>query len=364
MTPSLYREPFAPGPSTGGSSQWTALVSQELISSEQLRSWTLIPAHQQPELITLSEDQTTHAAVLVSHRPHSAYLKIVDVAGSPEAIRLIIESLKGQVLSPVDGSTGNSPAVVTLKWQDRTGEHHDLAVACGFHELPAPQPSGPGANGEIARGYWYAANTLPVGPRYFRQTTDYTCGPVTALLAEAHLGIRAGVDQGAELELWRQATYQPGCDPLGLASRIGPGVAVSLHLDTEELLFTESDDSPMRLELRRLLLEADRRRHTELGRLEHRERISIEQIAAALDAGSVALLLIDEQLFHQERGAHWLFAYAHTGSVIWVHDPWATAEVGESWVETSALPVSLDDLDEMVAWGPEQVRGVILLGHE
>ena len=87
------------------------------------------------------------------------------------------------------------------------------------------------------------------------------------------------------------------------------------------------------------------------------KKVAVARVAA----GEQALLLIDEAPMHADPGPHWIVAHAAAGPYVVVEDPWVNQATGETWVDTHDLPIHIDDLERLVAWGPEGYRGVIFL---
>jgi hypothetical protein len=60
---------------------------------------------------------------------------------------------------------------------------------------------------------------------HYRQTTDFTCGPASLMMAMKTLAPQTKIDRGLELQLWREANTifmgpsggHGGCSALGLA---------------------------------------------------------------------------------------------------------------------------------------------------
>ena len=85
---------------------------------------------------------------------------------------------------------------------------------------------------------------LPSYP-WYAQTTDFTCGPAALMMAMKSLSTKLTMDQGLELDLWREATTifmmagHGGCHPLGLALAAKKrGFDVNVYINTPLPLFT------------------------------------------------------------------------------------------------------------------------------
>jgi hypothetical protein len=207
---------------------------------------------------------------------------------------------------------------------------------------------------------------------YYAQTSSFTCGAVTALLASEIRGSRGfsaeGNNRDRELEFWRQASNFPACEPIGLAVALrrsiddAPGTApVDVFLDTDgpALLEAYPDASDRRF---REELQADSLRQAlDSDITVHRDRLSIDVLATRIRAGDVALLLIDTQLMYGFAVPHWVLAHSVERGLVIVDDPTISSSWGETWVDAHEIPISLGSLDRMIAWGDDGYRGVVFI---
>ncbi|MCT7656069.1 peptidase C39 family protein [Oceanimonas sp. NS1] len=86
---------------------------------------------------------------------------------------------------------------------------------------------------------------------YYRQTTEFTCGPASLMMALSALDATHHTQPDEELQLWREATTifmtqgHGGCGPHGLAlAAHRRGFAVELVLNQDGPLFINSVRSP------------------------------------------------------------------------------------------------------------------------
>lgn len=153
-------------------------------------------------------------------RPGTAHLKIVEAAGDVPASAAAVSA------------HAREQGLVQVKREGWTAGAAQ-AEAAGFTAMDRPVADGAGDRGkggghgsQPPAGYvrWLdGARTGRVAePPYYRQSTDFTCGAVVALVAQAGAEVvpRESLDRSAELTLWRDATNFPACEPVGL------GVAV------------------------------------------------------------------------------------------------------------------------------------------
>ncbi|NEC14779.1 acetyltransferase [Streptomyces sp. SID8014] len=306
-----------------------------------------------PHLVAVPDDDGRwRAAALVTARPHTSYLKIVDAVGDvPAAVEAVVAHARHRGLAQV-------------KWEGwRT--HPEDAAAAGFTPL-RPPPVADGAGPETGYVRWLAGATV-TGPPYYGQTTHFTCGAVTALVAHAHRGTlpEAALGRRAELTLWRGATNFPVCEPVGLGvavRRTWPGSPVRVHLDTDRPVLLDhltEDEREWRADLQRV----SRTEAAETGVPVDARPLSSDEIRRAVGRGEQVLLLVSLTAMQGWDVPHWVLVHGAVPGALVVDDPWAGADRGESWVDAHLLPVADAALEEMSAVSSDPFHGAVVLGR-
>ncbi|MFD6445045.1 peptidase C39 family protein [Promicromonospora sp. NPDC060204] len=294
-----------------------------------------------PRLVVL--DDGTGAA-LVTARPATAYLKIVDAVGDAVAAARAVVAL------------ARAEGLVQVKWEGWTAGPD--AAAAGFAPLRAPSaadadqpPTGfvRWLDDAVHESAGHANS--PAEPPHYRQTTHFTCGPSAALMAQAHRGaIRADeLDRRLELSLWREATNFPSCDPvrLGLAvQRRWPDSAVAVSLDTDRPVFVDAYPEGDR-DWRTLLQEVSREEAAAAGLPVDGRHLTLPGLRAALEDGERLLLLVSLQAMLGFDVPHWVLCHGVVPGAVLLEDPWIGTTAGETWVDAHLLPVADDALDAM-----------------
>ncbi|MGD6741096.1 peptidase C39 family protein [Streptomyces sp. BH106] len=314
-------------------------------------------------------------AALVSARPGTAYLKIVDAVGDVRAaVAAVVAHARDQGLAQV-------------KWEGWTASSEDAAAA-GFTPMcpPLTPPDdatepvagdatgpAPGDTAGPATGYvrWLhdgvASEPPPNEPPYYGQTTHFTCGAVTALLAQAHAGTLPpeALDRRAELALWRDATNFLACEPVGLGvavRRAWPSTSVTVHLDVDRpVLLDHLPDGEQ--EWRALLQRESRTQAAHLGVPVDARHLSLAAIRAALDRREHVLLLVSLAAMQGFDVPHWVLCHGVVPGAVVIEDPWASAAAGDTWVDAHLLPVADASLDGMATVSADRFRGAVRIGH-
>lgn len=298
------------------------------------------------------EDWT--AAALVTARPHTAYLKIVDAVGDvPAAVAAVVAHARAREL-------------VQVKWEGWTATPEE-AAASGFASLSPPLARSEGA-GEPAAGYFrWLDDSVVTEPPYYGQTTHFTCGAVTALVAQAHAGSlpRDALDRRAELTLWRDATNFPACEPVGLGvavRRAWPSSPVTVHLDTERPVMLGHHPESER-EWRAHLQHMSREDAGRTGVPIDPRRLSATEIRSAIGRREHVLLLVSLAAMQGFDVPHWVLCHGVVPGAVVIDDPWADAAKGDTWIDAHLLPVADPSLDTMANISPDGFSGAVAIGR-
>ena len=256
-------------------------------------------------------------------------------------------------------STWDADGLVSVKLEDAEAEHAEMAERLGFTKLAQPVPSGPGTTAPHTAWVRYAAPWPHDDAPYYRQTTDFTCGPVSLLMAQAHWHGSESITRDKERQIWRRATRFTGCGVRALSLQIDRNDFDISVFDTEYL---EPQVTPMEPRDARAFANEEDNMLAEAAGIQVNERVcEVSEIVAELERGSRVLVLIDELRFHGEPMPHWVVAHSHRDGVVLLNDPWVDAEEGETWVSAVDVPVNLEELDAMAWWGEPPYRSVLVL---
>ncbi|MGC5363067.1 peptidase C39 family protein [Streptomyces sp. DT24] len=298
------------------------------------------------------EDWT--AAALVTARPDTAYLKIVDAVGDVQAaVAAVVAHARRRELAQ-------------LKWEGWTAGPED-AVAAGFAALSPPLTQPEGAAGPAAGYVRWLRDGVVTAPPYYGQTTHFTCGAVTALVAQVHAGALPweALDRQAELTLWRDATNFPACEPVGLGvalRRARPSSRVTVHLDTDRPVMLDHYPSSDQ-EWRALLQRTSRTDAERIGVPIDPRHLSLTEIRDAIGRQEHVLLLLSLAGMQGFDVPHWVLCHGVVPGAVVIEDPWANAATGDTWVDAHLLPVPDPSLDTMSTMSPEGFRGAVTISH-
>lgn len=329
----------------------------KLVPHEVAERWRAVDrsAHA-PHLVIVPGDggEGPVAAALVSARPGTAYLKIVDAVGDvAAAVAATVAHARRQGLAQV-------------KWEGWTASPEEAAAA-GFAALGTPLAQSEGAAGPAAGYVRWLRDGVATAPPYYGQTTHFSCGAVTALVAQVHAGAlpSAALDRQAELKLWRDATNFMACEPVGLGvalRRAQPSAQVTVHLDADGPVlldhYQESDQ-----QWRALLQRTSRTEAEHIGVPIDPRHLPLTEVRAAIGRQEHVLLLLSLATMLEFDVPHWVLCHGVVPGAVVIDDPWANAATGDTWVDSHLLPVPDASLDTMSTMAPGNFRGAVTVSH-
>lgn len=317
------------------------------------------------------------ASLLGYHRPHTAQQKLTAIGGDRALWDGLItfaqqHSLAEPGITVVKYDICGSSAVdadpqAAIAVSSAVDAPFSDAASCAA-ATAASTPNGMREK-TMPAGVASDGNAVPLpytdATAHYRQTTEFTCGPVAVLTAMHRLGIAPEPTRDEELQMWREATIAVACEPYGLAlaaERRGahPTIRVS---DTGPVLHPDS-----RLGILDAAMAADTqqtfaRQVRERGIPVETGAFDADDIAALVDDGHMVVVLIDELHMHGEACPHWVAVTGRdqsTGALL-IDDPWTDAEFGETAVDAFQMPVFPKDLDLMIRYdNPRSAQAMLV----
>jgi hypothetical protein len=205
---------------------------------------------------------------------------------------------------------------------------------------------------------------------HYRQTTDFTCGPSACLMAMTALDGRRRMGRVEEIEIWREATTvfmgpkggHGGCGALGLALALHRrGFAPEVHVNHRGVLLGRRTRSAELQEVMALVQARDLAEAKRRGIPIHYDRLSPEDLAAAVVDGAVPLVLCSTRFIHGDNVPHWIVVTGFKGDQVHVNDPWVALDRGKTGHDMTDIPLTRRDFDRMTCYGGERERAVVLV---
>lgn len=202
---------------------------------------------------------------------------------------------------------------------------------------------------------------------WYQQSTPFTCGPAALMMAMARLDASWVLEQGLELDLWREATTifmtsgHGGCHPLGLglAAR-RRGFQVDVWVNRTGTLFIDGVRNSTKKQVLHLVQAQFEERAQEAGLNCISADITQDDIAAALDKGASVLVLISTYRLDRKRAPHWVCVTGMDADCLYVHDP-DPDDARQSAIDCQHVPIARADFAKMSSFGRDQLRTAVIL---
>jgi ribosomal protein S18 acetylase RimI-like enzyme len=200
------------------------------------------------------------------------------------------------------------------------------------------------------------------------QSTEFTCGPASLLMALDYFGYPSHDPQSEELEIWREATTiymtsgHGGCGPYGLArAALKRGLNVRVEVNTDQPLFVDS----VRHEQKKAVIE--RIQQVDIGYLRERNvavsvgDYTLELLCRDLAAGSLVMALISTYLFDGIRAPHWVLICAADDDFVYINDPDYDTLPWQSPTERQYLPIPVKTFSKAFGYGGKKQKAAVIL---
>ncbi|HWT96407.1 MAG TPA: peptidase C39 family protein [Terriglobales bacterium] len=236
----------------------------------------------------------------------------------------------------------------------------------------ASRPLRARAAAKAARPASKSKATKPREVAYYNQSTGFTCGPSSLMMAMNALDPKVKIARLLELQLWREATTifmgdgHGGCGALGLAlAAKRRGFAAEVWMNRGGVFLTDrlekKPEGKDRVAVMRLLQEGDLAEAKRQRIPVNRGKADIETLRKAMAKGAIPIVLVSTTLFHGSDGPHWVVVSDITDDAVKVNDPWISRDKGQTARHQTGRSVSHQDFIRMTAYGPRQERATVLI---
>ncbi|MBM3584997.1 MAG: hypothetical protein FJX36_11410 [Alphaproteobacteria bacterium] len=207
--------------------------------------------------------------------------------------------------------------------------------------------------------------------RHYRQTTNFTCGPSSLLMAMNAQDRRVKLARTDELAIWREATTifmspkgrHGGCSALGLAlAAQRRGFAVGVQCNHKGPLLLARAKKPEYQAIVRLMHARDLAEATARAIPIHHGELALDALAERLAAGFVPIVLITCRWIHGDDTPHWIVVTGIDADGITVNDPWVSVDKGKTACDMTNLRVSHDAFAKMTHYGKAKEQATVFVG--
>lgn len=199
------------------------------------------------------------------------------------------------------------------------------------------------------------------------QTTEFTCGPASLMMAMSSLDPSFECTQQEELSIWREATTifmtsgHGGCHPFGLAlAARKKGFVAEVVVNVDTPLFLESVRSENKKQVLSLVHESFLDAcHQEGVQISYQD-VVLETIDNWLREEFAVLVLISTYRLDGKKAPHWVVITGIDEICLYVHDPDVDEKTQEP-IDCQHVPIARDDFNKMAAFGANRMRSAVAI---
>ncbi|WP_417664945.1 peptidase C39 family protein [Pseudidiomarina sp.] len=205
---------------------------------------------------------------------------------------------------------------------------------------------------------------------YRTQTTEFTCGPASLLMAMAYFDIPCHDPHHEELEIWREATTifmtsgHGGCGPHGLArAAFKRGLTVQLHVSEKGPLLLDSVRSADKKQIMARIQESD------IAALKAANvpiivgDYPLAKLLRDLGEGKLVVALISTYVFDESKAPHWVLICAADDHYVYINDPDQDSLPWQSAAERQYLPIPLATFRRAFGFGKRKQKAAVVLSR-
>ncbi|MBF6057515.1 GNAT family N-acetyltransferase/peptidase C39 family protein [Thiomicrorhabdus heinhorstiae] len=201
---------------------------------------------------------------------------------------------------------------------------------------------------------------------YYQQTTEFTCGPASLMMALKELQTDYQLTPSLELALWREATTifmtsgHGGCSPHGLAlSAWKRGFAVKLYVSSSDIPFIDGVRNIHKKEVIELV-HADFVRQIAATDIEsYDQTLSFEEWKEILARKQPLLALISTWRLNRNKAPHWVYIAASDDRFVYINDPDPDENPLASPADFQCVPIEHQLFWQIARFGQQKLRALI-----
>ena len=202
---------------------------------------------------------------------------------------------------------------------------------------------------------------------WISQTTAFTCGPASLMMAMTALEPRYRPSELEEIQIWREATTifmtsgHGGCHPVGLAlAAHHRGFRAEVQVNQRGALFVEGVRDSNKKRVISLVHEAFMAEAEAKQVPVHYAEVEQSTLCERFAAGANVLILISSYRMDRRKAPHWVLLSGYDEDCLFVHDP--DLEVKKhTAMDCQHIPISKDEFAAMSRFGGSRLRAAVFV---
>ncbi|MBD2858725.1 peptidase C39 family protein [Spongiibacter sp. KMU-158] len=207
-----------------------------------------------------------------------------------------------------------------------------------------------------------------LAPDYYAQTTEFTCGPASLMMAIHDLNPAYAMTRSEELGIWREATTifmtsgHGGCSPHGLAlAALQRGFRSTLYINTADTPFRDSVRDPQKREVIDLVHQDFLQEMQQQGLPIEINPLGPAQFKSLLESHEHIIALISTWALDRNRAPHWVYIRRSDAQFVYINDPDNRDAPWPSDSDYRHVPIPLDAFISMASFGRSRLRCLLVI---
>jgi len=320
------------------------------------------------ELIVIARDNRVLGYVLLLFRAGTNLARLYSIAVSPDAQH---QGLSKQLLTAAEQTArehrcafvrlevdvNNVPAISLYGKND----YRTIDTIKNYYD-----------NGDDAlrmeKRLYYRGSEDTITRPYYEQTTDFTCGPASLMMALKTLQPDYVMSRHEELQIWREATTifmtsgHGGCSPHGLAlSAWRRGFEVTLHINQAEAPFLDGVRNQQKKSIIQLVHEDFL---TQIKATDIRlnvDTLESEDVDRILNSGAPVVALISTWRLNRNKAPHWVYVASADDEFVYINDSDISDDPHATQTDYIQVPIDRTVFRDMARFGQKRLRCLLVI---
>lgn len=205
-----------------------------------------------------------------------------------------------------------------------------------------------------------------VAKPFYEQTTDFTCGPASLMMALKTLRPEYKMSRREELRIWREATTifmaagHGGCSPHGLAlSAWHRGLNVSLYINQLEAPFLDGVRDEEKKSVIQIVHDDFLSEIRKTGIKLKVQQLTPTGLDRILQRGHPIIALISTWRLNRNKAPHWVYVTASDDLFVYINDPDINDDPHLTQTDHIHVPIDKAIFREMARFGQKRLRCLI-----
>lgn len=206
---------------------------------------------------------------------------------------------------------------------------------------------------------------------HYLQSTEFTCGPASLMMAMKTLRPEIELNRSLELALWREATTifmttgHGGCSPQGLAlSAYNRGFTTTLITNSIETPFINSVRNDEKKAVVELVHQDFQDAIAKTEMTVKTGPVDVATLRPYLDKGALAIVLISSYRLNQSKSPHWVVLASISDAFVYFHDSDIDWEKNKSLTDSLYVPVTHQEFNRILGYGRPRYQAAVILQPE